>query len=238
MIASGTRVAIVDDVPGQAQTAKGIAEEADLDPAVIQEVDGGFSTPELLLSRVREADCSAVICDHRLSRTGFASFTGAEFAALLYVQKIPALLLSTFSSTDSDSSIKLHRAQIPSLVARDELDPQRILDGLRESEEELLGHISHQRRLYRTLVRVEDVSIGHGEEMVDAIIHTWKPDRGVRFPLELIEDAALKEDLRNWTGESGRFPRMFAQVNVGCEHESDLVLRAFERAPEPDDRDF
>ena len=238
MIASGSRVAIVDDVLGQAETAAGIAEEADLAPTIIDWVDGGFGRPEQLLSQVREADCSAVICDHRLSRTGFASFTGAEFAAMLYAEKIPAILLSTFSSTDSDRSIKLHRSRIPSLVARDELDPQRILDGLRESEQELLGHISPQRLLYRTLVRVEDVSIGHGEEMVDAIIHTWNPDRGVRFPLELIEDAALKEDLRHWTGESGRFPRMFAQVNVGCEHESDLVLRAFERAPEPDDRDF
>ena len=235
MISRGTRVAVVDDVLGQAETAAGIAEEANLVPFIISEGQGAFTRADHLLKLVRDANCSAVICDHRLSQTGFASFTGAEFVASLYERRIPGVLLSTFSAIDSETSIKLHRARIPSLIPREDLDPGQVLMGLSLCDDELAGQIASERQTRRTLVRIEGISQEGDTQVVDAIVHTWNPDHAVRFPIELIEDQSIRRALT----KNPTLPmRLFAEVNVGCRHDSALFFHAFELAPEPDTDDF
>lgn len=230
MIAEGVRVAVVDDIMGQAETTAGIAEEARLVPSIISEADGAFQYIQQLLKHIEDSECSAVICDHRLSQTGFASFTGAQFVASLYDQSMPAVLLSTFTAIDGDTSIKLHRARIPSLIPRKDLDPHRIMVGLKLSERELAGNISPARRPWRTLVRIEGISQEGDIPVADAIVHTWNPDLAIRYPLALIEDSSIRQQLSincSWP------VRLFAEVNVGCEEANDLFLRSFEWAPEP-----
>ena len=230
MIDEGTRVAVIDDVMGQAVTTAGIAEEARLVPSIISEAHGVFKYPQQLLKLVQDSDCSAVIADHRLSQTGFASFTGAEFVASLYDLGMPAVLLSTFSAIDGDTSIKLHRARIPSLIPRNSLDPREIMVGLKLSESELAGRMSAERRPWRTLVRIEGISNEGEIPVADAIIHTWKPDLAIRYPLDLIEDVSIREHLAS----NSSWPvRLLAEVNVGCDDANDLFLRSFEWAPEP-----
>ena len=231
MIADGTRVAVVDDIAGQAETAAGIAEEANLLPSIISEGDGSFGSTAKLLERVRADRCEAVICDHRLSQTGFARFTGAEFVATLFRERIPAVLLSTFSSIDSETSIKLHRARIPSLLTRSALGPDELVAALRRCESELAGDVRPERQLWRTLVRIEGISEESDIPVADAIVHTWDPDYAIRFPLDLIEDASI----RRIVAAANRLPvRLFAMVNIGCKDESELFFQAFEWAPEPD----
>ena len=211
--------------------AAGIAEEANLLPSIISEDDGSFGSTEKLLERVRANSCAAVICDHRLSQTGFARFTGAEFVASLFRERIPAVLLSTFSSIDSETSIKLHKAQIPSLLTRSALGPDELVAALRRCESELAGNVPPERQLWRTLVRIEGISEESDIPVADAIVHTWDPDDAIRFPLDLIEDTSIRKAV----AETNRLPlRLFAMVNVGCRDESDLFLKAFEWAPEPD----
>jgi len=105
MISKGTNVAIIDDIEGQAETTAGIAEEASLVPSIISKADSGFQCPYQLLESVQESNCTAVICDHRLKPRGFASFTGAKFVAIAFDERMPAVLLSTFSAIDGDTSI-------------------------------------------------------------------------------------------------------------------------------------
>ena len=230
MISEGARVAVVDDITGQAETTAGIAEEARLMPSIISEADGVFQYTQQLLEYVQNSNCSAVICDHRLSQTGFASFTGAEFVASLYDQGMPSVLLSTFSAIDGDTSIKLHRARIPSLIPRSDLDPRKIMLGLKVSESELAGFTAPERRPWRTLVRIEGISKEGETPVAEAIIHTWKPDLAIRYPLALIEDSSIRQRLMN----NYSWPvRLFAEVNVGCDDANDLFLQSFEWAPEP-----
>ena len=230
MISEGTRVAVVDDVMGYAETAAGIAEEAGLVPSIISETDGTFQETHQLLERVRATDCAAVICDHRLSQTRFAAFTGAEFVSRLYQESLPAVLLSTFSAIDGDTSIRLHRAHIPSLIGREELDPDQILQGLHRCEAELAGDVAPDRQPRRTLVRVMNVSIESDTPVVDAILHSWNPNYAIRFPITVIEDQEIKKILTpSFNGEL----RLFADVNVGCRDDNELFFRAFEFAPEP-----
>ena len=232
MIESGTRVAIVDDVAEQARMAAGVAEEADLVPSIISEHDGSFGSTDELMQRVRSTRSQAVICDHRLSQTGFARFTGAEFVANLFREGIPAVLLSTFSSIDSETSIRLHRTYIPSLIKRNALDPDELLTALRRCESELEGYIHPERKLWRTLVRILEVSRESHIPVADAIVHTWDPDYAIRFPLDLIDNESIKTAVTR----SDNFPiRLFASVNVGCRDESDLFFQSFDWAPEPDE---
>lgn len=235
MIAPGTRVAVVDDQQGQAETAAGIAEEANLVPSIFSESmsdsAGAFGSTDQLLKLVSSDGCDAVICDHRLSQTGFAAFTGAEFVANLFRKSIPGVLLSTFSSIDSETSIRLHRAEIPSLIDRETLDPNGLLAALRRCESELEGQVAPERRLWRTLVRIESTSSESEMPVADAIVHTWNPDHAVRFPLDLIEDPEIREAVM----ASDQTPtRLFAKVNIGCRSESELFLQDFEWAPGPE----
>ena len=235
MITEGARVAVVDDIVEQAETIAGIAEEAKLVPSIISETDGVFQYTNELLKVVQDSNCSAVVCDHRLYQRGFASFTGAKFVATLYDQGVPAVLLSTFTAIDGDTSIKLHRAQIPSLIPRSDLDPGRILSGLKLSEGELAGVIVSERRPWRTLVRIESIAKEGETPVVDAIVHTWKPDEAFRYPLALIKDSSIRQHLL----DNDIWPvRLFAEVNVGCNDPNDLYLRSFEWAPEPNVTDL
>ena len=231
MIGRGARIAVVDDVVEQAEMAAGVAEEAELIPSIISESEGSFDSRGQLLERVKATRCEAVICDHRLSQTGFAQFTGAEFVASLFLKGIPAVLLSTFSSVDGETSIRLHRARIPSLINRGDLDPDELMTALRRCESELAGHVSPERQLCRTLVRIEEVSAESDIPVADAIVHTWNPGCAIRFPLDLIEDSSIKAAVE---ARKNLPIRLFAKVNVGSEKESDLFLQAFEWAPEPD----
>ena len=232
MTDDAARIAVIDDVLDNAETTAGVAEEAGFAPAIISEPDGSFSQSQELLNRIRSMRCSAVICDHRLSQTPFATFTGAELMRRLYRASIPGLLVSTFSAIDSDSSIRLYRAFIPSLIAREHLDPEHIQMGLRICSNELAGDFVPSRRARRTLVRVVEVLRQGDIAVVDAIIHTWNPVRAIRFPLALIRNPLVRNALE--TSESGQM-RLFASVNVGCRHENELYLREFELAPEPDE---
>ena len=230
IIAEGVCVAVVDDVRALAETTADIAEEAGLVPIVISEGGDTFRETRELFDRVVAAGCKGVICDHRLSHTPFASFSGAAFLAHLYRKNVPGVLLSTYSALDDDSSIRLYRALIPSLISRRDLAPGRMLQELRFCEAELAGQIAPERQQRRTLVRVVEVSTEADIPVADAIVHTWDPDVAVRFPISLIEDPEIKGSLtHNFTGVL----RLFARVNVGCQHDYELFFSDFEFAPEP-----
>ncbi len=80
------------------------------------------------------------------------------------------------------------------------------------------------------MVRVVGVSTEGDSLVADAILHSWDPDRAIRFPLELIEDSRIRDLLPvNFSGAL----RLFAQVNVGCREDHELFFRAFELAPDP-----
>ena len=233
-IGKGTKVAVVDDERFTAEVVADIVEEAELVPIIISDGDGPFQEVTQLLELIRWQECAAVVCDHRLSGTPFASFVGAELIAALYSKNIPGLLLSTFAGVDSDSSIRRYRARIPCLISRSQLDPDYILEGLRLCDSELKGQYAPERCSRRTLVRVVEVSSSpvDGDTVVDAIMHSWDPDFGVRFPLDLIEDPQIQRSLKeDFTGVT----RLFAQVNIDCANSMDLFFRDFELAPEPHD---
>ena len=224
-------VAVIDDIRGQAETAAGIAEEAGLSPIIISEGDGVFRTPEDLLTKFLGDGSTAAICDHRLAQTQFAHFSGAEFIAALYLARIPGVLVSTFAAIDGDTSIRLHRANIPYIIPRNALHPDEILRGLQRCKNELEGNVPPERLARRTLVRIVEVAIDGTIPVVDAIVHTWNPEQAIRFPIDAIDNRDVREYLKQGID---RELRLFARVNVGCPNNDEIFFKAFEFAPEPD----
>jgi CheY-like chemotaxis protein len=231
----GRRVAVVDDEKAQARTVADVVEDAGMIPLIITEGQGEFTRPQDLMDRIVNQSCFAVVCDHRLYEKPFASFNGAEFLAQSFRAKIPGLLLSSYAADDAPTSIRLHRADIPSVMPREDLEPDGLSAGLLRCRAEILGTTVPERISWRVMVRVVSVAKEGNESVVRAVMHTWDPDKEVQFPLELIQDPKVKESLP--IGFNGA-TRLFADVNIECLDEDELFFKNFEPAPEPGDFEF
>ncbi len=235
MIGPGALVAVIDDEELYAKATADVVLDARLEPVLISRSAGQFPKVNDLVAEIQRSRCDAVICDHRLSTKGLAQFSGAQFVSQLYRQHVPALLLSTFAAIDADDSIRRYRSEIPFVMKRSDLAPERVLQGLEYCVEELGGRVAPERQPWRTLVRIVDVLPDINRGVVDAILHNWNPDSAVRFPLEVVDNEQIASALqKDFSGEL----RVFAQVNVGCRDESELFFKDFEFAPEPNVEDL
>ncbi len=219
------KVAIVDDDENDAGIEEWEVKQAGFEPIPINR---SFKRLEDLAAFIK-SEAQGALCAHRLSRYGSAPFYGAKLVASLYDLKIPALLITEFSSIDNDVSIRKWRDKIPVLLNHDEADAESIRRGIEQCLSELHGDPPEARVPYRVLLRVRNIGNEANEEVVDVIIPGWNSRRAVRFPASLIPP-----DLRDKLAPGVRF---FARVNIGADKADDLYFRDFELAPEPNDDD-
>ncbi|NJM66743.1 MAG: hypothetical protein HC851_14315 [Acaryochloris sp. RU_4_1] len=224
---SNNKIVIIDDDKDLAETASWAVEEAGYEPVLI--VEGFFKAIDDLVSEIPE-DVYGVLCDHRLGKSSPASFYGSDLVAALYDRKIPALLETQFYDMDSDVSIRRYRHKIPVLLDRDNVDASTIESGMQTCLLELNGTVSSDRKPYRNIVRLVDISQESGEEVIDAIIPGWNPHKAVRLPSSLIHEWIL--DFQPMIGT-----RLIANVNSGAENPEDLYFTDFEIAPELEEID-
>ncbi len=231
----GMKVAVVDDKEFQARTVARVVKDAGMMPSIITEGQREFTRAQDLMDLVVSQECAAVVCDHRLYERPFASFVGAELVARSFRMQIPGVLLSTYASEDARTSIRLHRADIPSVVHWETLDLEPLRDGLLRCLDEIGGWIEPEREPWRVMVRVSRVTQEASGPTVWAVMHTLDPDREVQFPHALIKDPRISNLLP--VGFEGEM-RLFADVNVECLDEDDLFFKEFELAPDPDEFEF
>lgn len=222
-----TKIVIIDDDKDFAKAAAWEVEDAGYEPFLI--VEGSFKGINDLVSKIPE-DTYGVLCDHRLGRSGLASFYGSDLVAALYDRKIPALLDTQFYDMDSDVSIRKHRHKIPVLLNKDNVDASTIETGIRICLLEFGGTVSSSRKAYRNILRIVDVNQESGEEVVDVIISSWNLYKAVRMPISLIREWIL--DFQPDIGT-----RLIASINTGAENPEDLYFTDFEKAPEPEEID-
>ena len=216
-------VAIVDD---DVQTAEGVRYQVEDAGFVPWMFPGKARTVEWTVGMIKE-NAQAAICDHRLSRLGFANFDGAELAAMLIREGIPAVLISQFVDQDYDVSIRRWRATVPSLLSRDECRPETIKDALELCRLEIRGEIVPGRRRHRTLLRIASVQNEADERVIDAILPAWNRRQAVRFPITLIPaplQSLVKMD-----------EYFIAYVNLAAERPEDLYLEGFEKTASQDE---
>ncbi len=193
--------------------------------------EGPFQDVSKLASEFVQGQ-TCVLCDHRLSYRGLASFYGAEFVAYCNQHQTPALLLTQFSEQDVDVSIRRYRRHVPVLLPRHDLSSQSIQLGLTSCWQELRGDILANRRPYRTLVEIVELKREDDEDVADALIPGWKTDVAVRFPMGLIENK-FHSEVKSAIAEKKR-AYLFAQVNIGADSGDELFFEDFELAALPD----
>lgn len=221
----GTRIAIVDDDRHAAEVTSELLAEIGLRPTVLEQ---DFDEVAGLVDAVRDAAPAAVI-DHRLSTYGKAPFDGATAVAALFDVRWPAVLLTQYVM-DADTSIRRWRAKIPVVLTRDNADGAAVERAVDVCRDEFQGKFSPIRRPRRTLVRIEGRTREGDFEVADALIPGWNPGRAVRFPIDVIEDPALRDEVAPGV-------RFFAYVNVGSRSYEDVYLASFELAPPLDPED-
>jgi CheY-like chemotaxis protein len=233
------KIAIVDD---EQQAREALAETLELVGFETFIVEDSFSDVNALAEHI-QANAQAVICDHRLSDHGLAPFTGAELMPSLYKNKFPSLLITQYTETDINVSIRKYREAIPIVLERDDLvdlyDLGRISakfnKGFETCSQEFKGIMTSIRRPHRTFIHVMDITTDSGEEVAEVFVPSWNPYRAVRFPVSQMSEEILSN--LKYRHKKKEDTWLIACVNTGAEKADDLYFTKFEAAPELDEND-
>jgi CheY-like chemotaxis protein len=230
------KVAVVDDDKVARESLAEMLELAGFDFFI---VENSFNDVEDLVKYI-QGNSQAVICDHRLSDHGLAPFTGSELMPSLYQSHFPSILMTQYSETDINVSIRKYRDKIPVLLERDELVDIKMLEdrikkGFETCSQEFRGIMSSKRRPHRTIIHVIDITSDSGEDVAEVFVPSWNPYRAVRFPVSQIPKELLStvKSRLNKKGDTW----LFARVNTGAEKADELYFTLFELAPELDEND-
>jgi CheY-like chemotaxis protein len=230
------KIAIVDDDKVARESLSQMLDFIGFEPFIVENT---FTKVEDLAKYIKE-NSQAVICDHRLSDHGLASFTGSELMPSLYKSKFPSILMTQYTETDINVSIRKYRDQIPVILERDELVEldmveDRVNKGFETCSQEFKGLMSSARRPHRTLIHIIDVTSDSGEDVAEVFVPSWNPYRAVRFPVSQIPEELLSTVKSQLDRQEEAW--LFARVNTGAEKADELYFTLFESAPELDDND-
>ncbi len=220
------RVAIVDDNKGRRDTLSFTLEDAGLTPVPIE---GTTSLDLDEAVRIIHDSADAAVCDHRLSKNGYATFSGAELVAALYSSGVPAILITAFQ--DDDLSISSYRQYIPRLLVGDEISDSELLTvAVAAAVDEVVAkRVPEDRRTHQSFVRIDNIVNEAGREVVYAFIPQWSGEVGIKFPFDLIPLEIRKSVTQG--------DKLLAEVNTGAADRKDVFLTDFATSPEPAEDD-
>lgn len=205
-----SRVAIVDDQVDSRETMRDELEYARLDAIPLT---GPYRTLPELVRAVQQA-ANAAVCDHHLI-ANYAQCQGAEAVASLYGLRLPAVLVTAYSMAEM-FEIRVFRRGIPVLLTPEAANPDSLMRGWEVCCGEFEGKFQPSRRPWQTLLYIEDVV----DEIVYVTMPSWNSTEVVRLPKQIINQECHPYLI---PGE-----RLFAKVNKGAEHQSELFFEDFE----------
>ncbi len=212
-----SRISIVDDDRAVRQSYEMSVHELGVVPLNEAGPLGALETFASLV--VDRAD--AALCDFKLKVKRYANFDGAALVARWYDSGFPALLCTKYDKASADE-IRRYRAKIPVMLTPSDLDPERIIKGLEVCLREIGGTAAPSRRVWSTVVRVEDVDMDRSPSAY-LVVPAWNPNESIRFLLTDIPDGV--RDL--FRPEA----RLLADVNLGAESYEDLFFRDWRMLP-------
>jgi hypothetical protein len=83
---------------------------------------------------------------------------------------------------------------------------------------------SSSKRLYTSIIRIEDIRNEGDNKILDAVVISWNPHQVIHLPISIVP--------RNLRENLGREVRLLAKVNVGAKEAKDLIFEDIELAPE------
>ncbi len=108
--------------------------------------------------------------------------------------------------------IRKYRQKIPIILSPEDFDPDSLLRGLEICVNEFKGKLIPERKLWRTLVKIEDINETH----VYLLIPAWNPNKIILVNRNIITlhiSDRLSSDMR-----------LFAKVNIGASPASELYF--------------
>ncbi|MCU8344058.1 hypothetical protein CRN61_11075 [Vibrio vulnificus] len=217
------KIIIVDDDSDARESLAIIAEDAGFEPEIITGRYG--NNKEKLIDDILSLGAEGVISDHRLAPGHLASFFGADLLASLYDRNIPTVLITQFYDEDADSTIRLYRDKLPSVIGRGSQTPELFRKLLIFSENELMTARDVTRKPHRALIRLDDFNTHIAEGTLEGIITNWNSKVGVRFPARLIPDD-VKEKLK-----THEMAHISAFVNIGAKDPKDIFITDIHAMP-------
>ena len=212
-------VMIADDQPDSRQMIKEHVEDANYKAVVQDEKIGNLDN---FIEIIKKKKPDALIIDNHLNQKNYATFTGIH--AIIKVRKIflmlPILLASNYINDDI-LDIRPYRQYVPVIISSD-MNPDIITQGFKLSQNELNGIYIPERRPWRSLIRVEEMSEDNSYAYI--IIPSWSTRERIKLPTFLFP----------YQDEKLLGMRFFADVNIGAEKYSDIYCHAIEIAKRPE----
>jgi hypothetical protein len=217
-------VAIIDDNARQRERLADFVKSRSFEPLVFEQQLGSI---EMTVMEARERGASYAVCDHRLFEGNYARFFGAQAVAAFYDARVAPVLVTGWENDDVETSIRLYRQKIPSLLHSKDASPQRLELELEKSGREVIeGVVAVEREPCPAILSVTDILRRGGEAVVRAIVSQWHPTEEVGFPLAMVPQG-LRE-----AAQPGRF--LYADVNVDATSAEDLFFVNFSLPNEKD----
>jgi hypothetical protein len=206
-----TKILVVDDEKAGRESYGLTVEEVDVETILQEEKT---ESVDKFFMKLNAQD--AVVSDYHLRRTSsYFPMNGAELVSGCYDRHIPSVLLTRYEKPYIHE-IRPFRNKIPVMLPPDEFTPDTLRWALTECVNEFNGHVSVNRKTWRTLVRIDQVD----EASVLVFVPSWNSSEAIELrkaelPQELL--VSLKPDLR-----------IFAKVNIEAENVFELFFTNWE----------
>lgn len=173
------RMGLIDDDPHNRDAWSLPIEDLDIEPVL---ETGPISDVKDYIDRTRNA-YDAVLCDHHLKvKNQYSVVNGAELVSEIHKSGKPAMLCTRYGERLDE--IRRFRKYIPVWLNPDELnDIDKIAHGLEICINELKGNILPSRKLWRALIRFEDIdnSISDENPYYEFTIPSWDQNKVIRI---------------------------------------------------------
>lgn len=204
------RIRIIDDNKAFRDTLQETVIDSDFE--AISQTETVINVDQFLINDILPGD--AVVSDHHLMVKNYFPINGAEVVYKCFEKHIPSVLVTRFQ--DSKSEIRKYRSNIPVILNPEEFEPETLIESLEICINEFKGILRPERKMWRALVRIEDVQ----DHTVYILIPGWDANRGIS-----LNRSDFPPLLRNKIAQGKRF---HAKTNIGTESGDDLYFTDWE----------
>jgi len=213
------RIAVFEDNANQRERYAGTIQSLGMEPVRV-DTPPHFSEIESFLT---ENGITGVISDHRLTEGHYADYLGAQLLKVCYGLHVGAVLLTSYTKLDSNTTLRIHRRWLPCVINADLLQDPRVelMTALEQVDAEVRqGQLPKQREPFRAVMSITRTETVANRQMVRVLIGQWNPAQEVAFPLEMVP-SEMRHRIK--TDEL-----LVAQVNLDAENQEDLYFENFE----------
>ncbi len=167
-----------------------------------------------LKKTIRESD--AVISDHQIKKKqNYFPINGAQVVSMCYERHIPSVLVTKYDQAQL-SEIRKFRKNIPVILNPSHFGEDSIFQSLEVCIKEFKGIKRADRKLWRTIVRIDAIEENH----IYIIIPGWDTTEVIAVGMD-----ELPMNIRPIIEVD---KRMHIEVNIGCESVHDIYFGEWE----------